>query len=122
MNYAINDYIRRTADMDWLPLSEPGIDTRGIFFKPLRKEPDSGRPVSFILRFDPGASYPYHSHPEGEEILVLAGSCHIEGATLKEGDYLYTPAGFRHGVTSEGGCVLFLMVPAEVEIINPNQV
>lgn len=110
------DYVRRTANMDWLPLIESGIDTRGIYVKPLNVDRDSGRPISFLLKFEAGASYPYHKHPMGEEILVLEGSCRIEDEVLRHGDYLYTPSGFSHAVFSEEGCIIFLIVPAEVEI------
>jgi quercetin dioxygenase-like cupin family protein len=118
MSTAITDYVRRTVTMEWHPLTEAGVDTRGIFVKSLRSESESGRPISFLLKFEPGASYPYHRHPKGEEILVIEGSCRVEGEDLVQGDYLYTPPGFSHGVTSEKGCVLFLMVPAEVEIMS----
>ncbi len=110
------DYVCRTNYIDWLSLIEPGIDTSGIFVKPLKLEAGTGRPVSFLLKFEPGASYPYHNHPKGEEILVLEGSCQIGSEVLGQGDYLFTPPGFKHGVITSEGCVLFLMVPAEVEI------
>lgn len=117
MSTNLNDYVRRTHYMDWLPLTEPGVDTSGIFVKPLKLETETNRPVSFLLKFEAGASYPYHSHPKGEEILVLEGSCLIEGQVLGQGDYLFTPPGFSHAVTTTESCVLFLMVPAEVEIV-----
>lgn len=116
MSNAMADYVRRTANMEWLPLIETGIETRGIFVKPLNADPNSGRPISFLLKFQPGTSYPHHKHPKGEEILVLDGSCRIEDEVLRQGDYLYTPSGFGHAVFSEERCIMFLMVPAEVEI------
>src|SRR5262245_27162566 len=70
---------------------------------------------SFILRFDPGASYPYHNHPGGEELFVLSGSCSIEGAMLEAGDYLYTPPGPKHTrckpKQDARSCSKFLPVP-----------
>lgn len=116
MNTNIHDYLKNTPFMEWSPLNEPGIDTTGLFIKPLRRNED-GRPPSFLLKFEGGSSYPYHNHPEGEELFVLEGSCIIEGVALTAGDYLYTPPGFKHSVTSEKGCVLFFMVPMEVEIL-----
>ncbi|WP_190810406.1 cupin domain-containing protein [Flagellimonas sp. S3867] len=116
MKTKIQDYIMKTDSIDWKPLQESGINTAGISIKPLRFDPD-GRPTSFLLKFEKGASYPYHNHPAGEELLVLEGSCIIEGATLKQGDYLYTPPNFKHGVISKTGCVLYFIVPEEVEIL-----
>jgi len=83
----------------------------------LRYDESAGRAPSILLKFEPGAKYPYHNHPGGEEIFVLEGSCLIEGAALSAGDYLYTPLGFKHSVKSETGCVLMLVIPEEVEIL-----
>jgi hypothetical protein len=46
----------KTAQIEWKPLVESGVDTKGIFVKTLRIDPVSGRAPSFLLRFDPGAS------------------------------------------------------------------
>ncbi len=116
MTTRIEDYIVNTNSAKWKPLNEEGIDTKGIYVKPLRLD-ESGRPPSFLLKFDPGASYPYHNHPAGEELFVLEGTCIIEGATLSRGDYLYTPPYFKHGVKTETGCILYFIVPEEVEVI-----
>jgi quercetin dioxygenase-like cupin family protein len=85
--------------------------------KILRIDPVTGRAPSFLLRFEPGASYPYHNHPAGEELFVLSGSCVIEGTTLEAGDFLYTPPGSKHAVRTESGCTLLFQVPEEVEIL-----
>lgn len=83
----------------------------------LKYEVAQKRAPSFLLKFDPGAKYPYHNHPAGEELYVVSGSCIIENTTLHRGDYLYTPPGFKHSVQTETGCELFFMVPQEVEIL-----
>jgi anti-sigma factor ChrR (cupin superfamily) len=116
MSNPIQNYIISTRSKQWKPLQEEGVDTKGIFIMPLRFEKD-GRPPSFLLKFEAGASYPYHNHPAGEELFVLEGSCSIEGATLSQGDYLYTPPNFKHAVKSETGCVVLFIVPQEVEIL-----
>lgn len=116
MESSINCYILSTATTAWLPLIEQDIDCTGLYWMPLRRD-ENGRPLTFLAKFEPGAIYPYHNHPAGEEIYVLAGSCEIEGAILKAGDYLYTPAGYKHSVKTDEGCTLFFMVPEEVEII-----
>ena len=117
MNTNIQEYIVKTNSTDWKPLIEEGVNTKGIFIKTLRFD-GAGRPPSFLLKFEKGASYPYHNHPAGEELFVLEGSCIIEGTVLKEGDYLYTPPSFKHSVATETGCVLYFIVPEEVEILN----
>jgi len=117
MSTSIHHFIVNTATTEWKPLQEGGVNTDGIWVKVLRFDERQGRAPSILLRFDPGATYPYHNHPGGEELFVLEGSCTIEGAILREGDYLYTPANFKHSVESKTGCTLLFMIPEEVEII-----
>lgn len=117
MNTDIQNYIVRTHTTNWKPLEETGVDTRGIFVKVLRFDERAKRAPSILLKFEPGAKYPFHNHPAGEELFVLEGSCLIAGATLSSGDYLYTPPGFQHSVKSENGCVLLFNIPEEVELI-----
>ena len=112
----IEDYIVKTNTTEWRPLVEKNVNTDGIYVIPLRYN-ETGRAPSIMLKFDAGASYPYHNHPAGEEIFVLKGSCLVNESILKEGDYLYTPPGFKHGVKSETGCEMLLLIPAEVEIL-----
>jgi quercetin dioxygenase-like cupin family protein len=113
----MEDYISRTNSSEWIPLKENGVDTTGLYVKTLRYDPQKHRSPAIILKFEPGASYPYHNHPAGEEIFVLKGSCFVNESILREGDYLYTPPGFKHGVKSETGCEMLLLIPEEVEIL-----
>jgi quercetin dioxygenase-like cupin family protein len=113
----IRDYIARSTQSVWEPLFEKGIQYEGIFVKSLRYDAASGRSKTILLKFEPGAVYPYHNHPGGEEVFVLDGSVLIEGTLLEQGDYLYTPPGFRHAVTTATGCTLLFVVPEEVEIL-----
>lgn len=117
MNTNIHDYIVKTEQKEWQPLIEKGIHYEGIFVKSLKFDPEKNRSTTIVLKFEPGASYPYHNHPAGEELFILEGSAHIAGAPLKKGDYLYTPPTFKHSVTSENGCTILFIVPEEVEIL-----
>jgi quercetin dioxygenase-like cupin family protein len=117
MNTPILDGHVKTAEIEWTPLVESGVDTRGISVKVLRTDPMTGRAPSIVLRFEPGASYPYHNHPAGEELFVLSGNCLIEGTMLEAGDYLYTPPGSKHAVQSQTGCTILFQVPEEVVIL-----
>ncbi|MBN8733154.1 MAG: cupin domain-containing protein [Acidobacteria bacterium] len=106
-----------SATLDWTPLNEPGIS--GISIKVLRRDPATGRPPTFLLKFEPGATYPAHTHPAGEEVYVLEGEVHFGKHHLRPGDYLYTPPNGIHAVRSPAGCVLLLVVPEEVVILKP---
>jgi quercetin dioxygenase-like cupin family protein len=117
MSNNINDFIVKSPQKQWQPLVEKGVNYEGIYVKTLRFDENAQRSPTILLKFEAGATYPYHNHPAGEEIYVLEGSCTIEGATLQAGDYLYTPPQYKHSVKSETGCVLFFIIPEEVEIL-----
>lgn len=117
------DYITKSNSINWEPLIENGINHNGISVKSLRFDKATNRSKAILLKFEKGASYPYHTHPAGEEILVLEGSCIIHHTTLTQGDYLYTPPTGKHSVKSETGCLLFLSIPEEVVLMpkEPNR-
>lgn len=117
MNTDINHYIKRKQATAWQPLIEQGIDYPGISVISLKYDEIKQRSTTILLKFEPGATYPYHNHPGGEEIFVLSGEAILENVTLSEGDYLYTPVNFKHSVRSNTGCTLLFVIPEEVEIL-----
>jgi hypothetical protein len=64
--------------------------------------------VTSVVRYQPGARFPAHDHPGGEEILVLEGIFSDEHGDWPAGTYLLNPEGFRHGPFSREGCTLFV--------------
>ena len=117
MKSEIQKQVVNSSRLGWKPLVEEGREYPGVFVKSLRTDPTTGRSPSILLKFEAGASYPYHNHPAGEELFVLEGNCTVNEASLDAGDYLYTPADGKHSVRSESGCQLFLSIPQEVEIL-----
>lgn len=117
MSSEIEAQVVRTAQTAWKPLIERGFHYKGVYVKALRYEGKQQRAPSILLKFEAGASYPYHNHPAGEELYVLRGSCTINESFLEAGDYLYTHPGQKHGVKSEHGCEILFMIPEEVEIL-----
>lgn len=113
----IEDHIVRNNNRQWQPLIEKGIHYEGVYVISLHYDQRKERSTTILLKFEAGAIYPYHNHPAGEEIFVLSGEAILEEATLGEGDYLYTPPGFKHSVRSQAGCTLLLNIPEEVEIL-----
>jgi quercetin dioxygenase-like cupin family protein len=113
----IQDYLVKHNSKPWQPLIEKDVEYPGISVISLRYDAEAKRSPAILLRFEPGAHYPYHNHPAGEEIYVLSGEATLENMTLKTGDYLYTPPGFKHSVTSKTGCTLLFIIPEEVEIL-----
>jgi len=68
---------------------------------------ESGQ-VTSVVRYEEHSQFPPHDHPDGEEILVLAGVFSDEYGDWPAGSYLLNPEGFRHTPYSRGGCLLFV--------------
>ena len=113
----MTDFIKHTGTMPWIPLVEEGVDTGGLFYKSLRRDDANDRSPTILLKFDPGASYPNHDHPGGEELFVLEGEIRVGDSTLRAGDYLYCPPGTAHAVSSRTGGILLAVIPQEVRIV-----
>ncbi len=109
--------LARSIKMGWKPLVEEGVKTDGIFVKVLRFDETTQRAPAILLKFEPGSVYPHHNHPGGEEAFVLEGEVRFGKQDLIAGDYLYTSPNAKHAVYSKGGCVIFLNIPKEVEIL-----
>ncbi|MCR9255591.1 MAG: cupin domain-containing protein [Alphaproteobacteria bacterium] len=90
-------------------LAEDGWNTgpaEGMQVKPLYTF--DGEKV-FAVKFAPGAVNATHSHPGGEEILVLEGSISDEDGTYPKGAWVRSPAGSSHEVTAgPEGAVLWI--------------
>jgi quercetin dioxygenase-like cupin family protein len=118
-NPKLNQLVRSGA-AEWHPLPEPGI--AGVYVKVLRFDETTSRAPTILLKFDPGARYPAHIHPGGEEIFVLEGDIHLGKDQLSAGDYLYTAPNNIHAVYSRGGCVVLVNVPQAVVVLpRPNE-
>ena len=95
--------VLETERMEWI-----GSPASGIERKPLaREEAERGHATS-VVRYLPGASFPRHEHPLGEEILVLDGVFSDETGDFPAGTYLRNPPGSGHAPFSKAGCTLFV--------------
>jgi hypothetical protein len=99
--------IRATADTSRMAWS--ASPSRTVWRKRVHLvgPPESGQ-VTSIVRYEPGATFPSHDHPGGEEILVLEGVFSDEHGDWPAGTYLLNPEGFRHAPGSRDGCLLFV--------------
>lgn len=107
----------RSNQVEWKSLAEENV--KGVYVKSLQFDEKMRRSPTILLKFEPGATYPLHNHPGGEEIFVLEGDIKLGKDRLEKGDYLYTAPNGKHRVSSENGCVVLVKVPQEVEIIKP---
>ena len=64
--------------------------------------------MTSLVRFLPGASFPSHAHPQGEEIFVLEGEFRDQRGTHTQSTLLLNAEGFRHAPSSAGGNLLFV--------------
>ena len=56
--------ITKSNETEWKPLTEEGVKTDGVYVKVLRSDENTKRSPTILLKFEPGASYPNHNHPE----------------------------------------------------------
>ncbi len=92
-----------TNRMNWLP-----SPSAGVLRKPLAREEQERGHATSIVQYENGASFKQHSHPLGEEILVLEGVFSDENGNYRKGTYLRNPPGSFHAPFSEEGCILFV--------------
>ncbi|MDA0228665.1 MAG: cupin domain-containing protein [Proteobacteria bacterium] len=93
-----------TGAMEWQPSPVAGVWRKRL---ELSGPAESGR-VTSLVRFDPGAQFPTHGHPDGEEILVLDGTFSDEDGDYPKGTFLLNPDGSHHTPYSADGCLLFV--------------
>jgi quercetin dioxygenase-like cupin family protein len=106
----LSESVVSSARTEWTARGIPGISV-----KVLRR--DENGQSSSLVRFEPGAKFPAHDHPAGEEVFVLEGEVQIGRHHLKAGDYLYAPPGVKHAASSAQGCVFLVSLPKPVVIL-----
>ena len=104
-----------TLRIDSAELAWRATPFEGVEFKKLEFEPPAGR-STVLLRFAPGARYGAHAHPAGEQYFVLEGSLEDGGQTWGAGSYVHHPPGSRHAPSSREGCLIFVTLPAPIEM------
>ncbi len=92
-----------TEDMEWVPSPEPGVLRRMLD----RDGAEVAR-CTTVVRFEPGARFPEHTHVGGEEFLVLDGVFTDEDGDYPAGTYVRHPVGSRHSAWSDGGCEILV--------------
>ncbi len=97
-------------DTDSLPWRDTPY--RGVSWKKLHYGPDGS---TVLLRFEAGASYGAHRHPEGEEYLVLEGTLRDGADIWGAGTFVRHPPGSVHKPSSPAGCLIFVRLGAPIE-------
>ncbi|MGB5136600.1 MAG: cupin domain-containing protein [Prochlorococcaceae cyanobacterium] len=89
-----------TRSAPWVP----GL-VAGLAVKPLHA---FGSEHVALVRWAPGTLFHLHSHPSGEEILVLKGVFQDERGSYPAGSWLRHPPGSVHRPWSEAGCTIWV--------------
>ncbi len=107
MNHLNLDFKERisidTETMAWTKSPLAGVSRRPL----ARANEESGHATS-IVKYEAGACFSTHAHPQGEEIFVLEGTFSDEDGDYPAGTYLRNPPGSSHAPFSKEGCTLFV--------------
>jgi anti-sigma factor ChrR (cupin superfamily) len=76
-----------------------------IWMKVLYRDDAVGE-MTVLLRWEPGATLPFHKHPEIEQSFVLEGSFYDHDGICRAGQFVYRHPGSMHETRSDEGCVL----------------
>ena len=87
---------------------QPGL-VDGLNVMPLHS---FGAEHTALVRWDPGTVFKPHTHPGGEEILVLEGTFEDEEGRYGPGTWLRNPPWSRHTPFSREGCTIFVKTGA----------
>lgn len=90
-------------DYDWVASPQLGVERVRLD----RVGGEQARATS-IVRYSAGASFAFHQHPGGEEILVLSGTFADDDDSYPAGFYLRNPPGSSHAPSSPEGTVIFV--------------
>lgn len=90
-------------DHQWVTSPQPGVER--VMLDRIGRE--KARATS-LVRYAPNSQFPEHSHPGGEEILVLSGTFTENGTDYPAGWYLRSPEGSSHEPSSLEGTTIFV--------------
>eukprot|EP00521_Asterionellopsis_glacialis_P014180 CAMPEP_0195296112 /NCGR_PEP_ID=MMETSP0707-20130614/18807_1 /TAXON_ID=33640 /ORGANISM="Asterionellopsis glacialis, Strain CCMP134" /LENGTH=248 /DNA_ID=CAMNT_0040357527 /DNA_START=193 /DNA_END=939 /DNA_ORIENTATION=- len=97
--------VMRTSEMEWVKSGPSATVERKRCFRAGGQESGS---VTSVVRYLPGAVFPMHPHPEGEEIFVLEGTFSDTRGDHGPGVFLLNPEGFEHAPSSTEGNLLLV--------------
>ena len=82
---------------------------KGLTVLPLYSQPQYPENMA-LVRWQPGTYFPEHTHPGGEEILVLEGEFEDDFGTYPVGSWIRSPHLSKHEPYSTKGCLIYVRV------------
>ncbi len=95
--------VLHSEELPWQP-SPAGGSQRRL----LSREGGEDASATSVVRYEPGAMFSAHAHPQGDEIMVLDGEFEDEHGIYPAGTYLKSPPSLMRAPRSPGGCTLFV--------------
>jgi anti-sigma factor ChrR (cupin superfamily) len=95
--------VLHSEDLPWQPSPVAGVERRLLS----REGGEDARATS-VVRYEPGATFSAHAHPQGEEIMVLGGEFEDEHGVYPAGTHIKNPPRSTHAPRSPTGCTLFV--------------
>ncbi len=96
---------------EWQPTPAAGVTRLPLYERPGYPERMS------LVRFAPGATFPRHDHPGGEEAFVIEGGIEDEHGSCAQGTWLRMPPGSAHAPVSPAGCTVYVKVGHLKELV-----
>ena len=93
----------RPGDVDWVKSPANGVERQMLD----RMGGEVARATT-LVRFQPGSTFPTHSHGGGEEYLVLEGTFSDESGDYGAGTYVRNPIGSSHAPFTNDGATIFV--------------
>ena len=93
-----------TNDMEW----RQGM-VEGLTVLPLYSQANHPENMA-LVRWQPDTYFPEHTHPGGEEILVLEGTFEDELGSYPTGTWMRSPHLSKHRPYSKEGCLIYVRV------------
>ena len=88
----------------------------GVDIAPLSGDREQGCSCA-LLRYQPGARVPLHTHSGHEHLLVLRGSQTDGSGVYERGTFIVNMPGSHHHVSSEEGCVVLVIWESPIKFV-----
>jgi len=88
-----------------------------VWLKVLYEDKEKGE-STVLIKLEPGATLPYHRHPELEQAYVIEGSMYDHDGTCSAGEYVWRKAGSLHENHSDTSAVLLAVYRKQNIFVN----